>query len=178
MSHNSDMKSDSVTIASGRYTVWFLERARDTGGRRLVTEWAVDAYTGPPLHWHPTMRESWEVLQGSMIVTIDGVERRLTAGDSAVAHAGVRHTFRKDGAGTLRWRQTNEPALDHELLFILDHRRAERSGPDGRPGPIESIRILALMDGFVEGPPLWLQRLLVAIGNLLNRRLRARAAIE
>ncbi len=170
------MKDLVLSLPDGGYEVRFLERGADNNGRRLATEWSVDAYSGPPVHWHPVMRESWEVLDGSLAVTIDGIEHRVSAGESAVAEPGVRHSFRKDGPGVVRWRQTNEPALDHELLFLLDYERARRRGADGAPGPVESIRILALMDGYVVGPPIWVQRILIGIGNLLNRGLRNRRA--
>lgn len=164
MSHTGDMEMETTVLQAPGYRV----RIIDSTPTRFVTEWEVDRYTGPPLHWHPTMTEGWEVLEGTMSVEIDGTRRTLTAGDSAVAQPGVRHRF--SATGHVRWRQTNEPRLDHERLFRLDHQRALRRGAEGRPGPVEAIRIFALMDGWIVGPPLPLQRLLRATGKALNRR--------
>lgn len=167
------MSAKTLKTNDGLYEVRFVERAVETGGHRLVTEWAVEEFACPPPHLHPRMQESWEVLEGALIFTLDGVERRVAAGDSAVAAPGVVHAFRKDGAGVVRWRQKNEPALDHELLFVLEHGRALRHGAAGRPGPIEVMRMLDVSDARFVGMPRVLQRLLSAIGHPLNRRLRA-----
>ena len=157
------MKTVATTLNAKGYRVRFVER----GPERLVTEWEVDSYSGPPLHWHPAMREGWEVLAGTMTVEVDGVLRELGVGDAAVAEPGAHHRF--TATGPVSWRQTNEPALRHERLFRVDHRRARRRGVAGRAGPIEAVRIFALFDGYLEGPPILLQRLVRAICSAVDR---------
>jgi hypothetical protein len=116
------------------------------------------------------MTESWTVLEGALVVTVDGNERTLVAGDTATVVPGTRHRFHAPGPA--RWRQVNEPALQHEVLFRLDADVVRRHGSNGRPGPLQTIRILAAADAVFIGPPLWLQRALRPLGQTMNRRLR------
>ncbi|MFN0089608.1 MAG: cupin domain-containing protein [Acidimicrobiales bacterium] len=48
--------------------------------------------SGPPPHAHPWF-ESYVVLEGEVLVSVDGSERLLTEGDTAIVPAGAVHTF-------------------------------------------------------------------------------------
>jgi len=50
--------------------------------------------TGPPEHSHDTDVESFEMVSGILQVWIDGVERRVSAGDRFVVPPRTRHRFR------------------------------------------------------------------------------------
>ncbi|WP_158437883.1 cupin domain-containing protein [Naasia lichenicola] len=158
-----------LSVPAAGYEVRFVERGADNGGQRLIAEWSVPSYVGPPEHFHPAMTESWTVIDGSLVATVAGETRTLETGESMTVLPGVHHSFH--APGPVRWRQTNEPALQHEVLFHLDSEVVRRHGANGRPGPIATIRILAAADAVFVGPPFWLQSALRFIGRQLNRRL-------
>ncbi|WP_180357893.1 cupin domain-containing protein [Streptomyces sp. NP160] len=158
-----------LSVPGEQYEVRLVEPGSGSSGR-LVSEWSVASFAGPPPHRHPAMTESWEVLAGRMRVTLDGVTTEIGPGERASAAPGVVHSFEKAGGGVLSWRQTNEPPLQHELLYRLEVRRALRRGATGQPGPLLLARMLAASDAVFVGPPVAAQRVLVALGRWLNRR--------
>ena len=47
-----------------------------------------------PEQWHEVKEETFHVLWGNIVLSLDGVERKLGPGDIAVVERGVRHAFR------------------------------------------------------------------------------------
>jgi mannose-6-phosphate isomerase-like protein (cupin superfamily) len=64
-------------------------------------------------HIHPRLTEEYELLDGSLDVSIGGEWRTLTAGEAASVPPGTIHTFRV-GGGPVRVRNVHRPALDFE----------------------------------------------------------------
>lgn len=56
-----------------------------------------------PLHTHHEADEIWYVLEGAMILHLDGVEHRLGPGDCGMAVRGTPHSYRNAGSGRLRY---------------------------------------------------------------------------
>ena len=50
-----------------------------------------------PLHVHPEQRSGAELLSGSLVFEVDGVDRRLTSGESISIPANTPHRFWNDG---------------------------------------------------------------------------------
>lgn len=70
----------------------WLARAADTGGSFLLCEMSMDAGKVTPLHTHPA-DETLVILEGELLVHLDGTNHRVTAGGVALAPAGVPHAF-------------------------------------------------------------------------------------
>jgi mannose-6-phosphate isomerase-like protein (cupin superfamily) len=68
----------------------------------------------PPPHVHRSQVESYEVLEGALDVTIDGVWRTLRVGDTADVPVGALHTFRNRSGATVRVLNHHRPALRFE----------------------------------------------------------------
>ena len=94
---------------------------------------------GEPLHVHPEQRSGAELLSGSLVFEVDGVERRLTKGESISIPADTPHRFWTDGTEGAVSRQFFEPALDtaafFETLFALSARGL--LDPKGMPRPLQ-----------------------------------------
>ncbi|MFN8224804.1 MAG: cupin domain-containing protein [Gaiellales bacterium] len=56
---------------------------------------------GPALHRHP-YAELFVVIEGEATFTVGGLQRRVTAGETLLAPAGVPHAFRNTGDRALR----------------------------------------------------------------------------
>ena len=63
-------------------------RAEETGGAFLLFEDAMDAGKVTPLHIHPDSDETLYVLEGEILMHIDGDEHALAAGGIAVVPRG------------------------------------------------------------------------------------------
>jgi quercetin dioxygenase-like cupin family protein len=73
-----------------------IRSAADGGRFEFELELAPGA-SGPPLHTH-TEPEECEVVAGSIVFWLDGVERRFSAGDKFVIPPGCAHTFKNPSA--------------------------------------------------------------------------------
>lgn len=82
----------------------------------------------PPLHIHRNEDEVFHILEGSMLIHIDGKESVAHAGQTVLAPKGVPHSFRVESAEGARCltitsggdfenmiREVGEPALDAKL---------------------------------------------------------------
>lgn len=56
-----------------------------------------------PCHRHDTIEHEQLVLDGSMVINLDGRENVVTAGDSIFIPAGVAHWYENRGADTVRF---------------------------------------------------------------------------
>jgi mannose-6-phosphate isomerase-like protein (cupin superfamily) len=86
-----------------------MERTLPPGGRR------------PPAHRHGTCSEAYFVLEGSVVVVVEGEELHLGPEDFVLVPRGAAHTFGNAGEDEARLLVLHAPALDayfaglHEL---------------------------------------------------------------
>ena len=80
-----------------------------------------------PLHIHHEADEIWYVLEGSLILHLDGVEHRLEPGDCGMAVRGVAHAYRNAGDGPLRYLLV----MPRQIADLIQALHAGPGGPDG-----------------------------------------------
>jgi len=92
------VKADALRVGTGR-TRRFIGREHGAG----VSYFFVDNEPGegPGLHRHP-YPETWVVLEGEALITIEDTRLRAVAGDTATVAAGRWHGFVNSGTGRLR----------------------------------------------------------------------------
>ncbi len=76
----------------GGVHVW-KARAEETGGAFLLFEDQMAGGKMTPLHSHPDSDETMYILDGEILMHMDGAEHRIGAGGLAVAPRGVPHAF-------------------------------------------------------------------------------------
>ena len=114
-----------------RYLV--LEAARDNGGELVrIEDTAAPGPSRRPMSAHPAQRERFEVLSGTLALTVDGEDHLLRPGDSFVVEPGARHLPRNAGDGELRFLAEMRPAgrFEEFLAEITAANNTEREGPD------------------------------------------------
>src|SRR3712207_9286606 len=68
-----------------------------------------------PEHFHPTLEERWEVLEGTARVKLDGAWRDLTPADGPVlVERGVRHELRNVSGAAAHLRRSEERRVGQE----------------------------------------------------------------
>lgn len=113
-----------------RYLV--LEAARDSGGERVrIQDTAAPAPSQRPTSAHPAQRERFEVLSGTLGLTVDGEQHLLGPRDSFVVEPGARHLPRNAGDGELRFLAEMRPAgrFEEFLAEITAGNNTEGEGP-------------------------------------------------
>ena len=122
----------------------------------------------PQPHIHPRLTEEYELLDGSLDVSIGGEWRTLTAGEAASVPPGTIHTFRV-GGGPVRVRTVHRPALDFEPYI----NRLCSAANQRNLGDLSSVRALLHVAVLVREFPQHSR----ASGRLLNGAVPALAAL-
>jgi len=134
-----------------------------------------------PEHYHPTLTETWEVLDGSAGVKLEGTWRELTAADGPVlVEPFARHALRNTGGSTARLRCWVTPPGRLEA-FLAESARAAREGLYDERNLPTSLRGAAWVSDFALrfrdetvmcSPPPAVQKLLLPVAARLTRRHR------
>jgi mannose-6-phosphate isomerase-like protein (cupin superfamily) len=117
-----------------------VESAEESGGARIVVDFAVEAGGFVPggEHVHDHCAEHFEVRAGRIGFLLDGDERALAAGEQVTVAPGTWHRWWNAGEGEVQARVRVEPALRFEEAILVfwglcadGHTNAE-----GRPSPL------------------------------------------
>jgi len=112
-----------------RYLV--LEAARDSGGEFVrIEDTAAPGPSRRPVGAHPAQQERFEVLSGSLGLTVDGEQHMLGPGDSFVVEPGARHLPHNAGDSELRFLAEMRPAGRFEE-FLAEITAANNTGREG-----------------------------------------------
>src|SRR5260370_16246863 len=126
--------------------------ASEAGGAFLLFEDVMSRGKTTPLHTHPQVDETLYLLEGEILLHIDGEEQRVGSGGVALAPRGVPHAFlvtsetarilflETPGSSEAFYRGASEPATtDLEISAPVDFARvrasAERTGGSDTLGP-------------------------------------------
>jgi len=137
-------QGERLWFFGGGLHIW-KATASETGGAFLLFEDVMSRGKTTPLHTHPQVDETLYVLEGEILLHIDGEEQRVESGGVALAPRGVPHAFlvasetarilflETPGSSEAFYRGASEPATtDLEIAAPVDFARvrasAERNG--------------------------------------------------
>jgi len=150
---------------------------RRDGSELWVYTWLEDGAQLPE-HYHPSLEEHWEALEGAARVKLDGVWRDLVPADGPILVArNVRHELRNESGRIARMRTRVVPGGRLEE-FLTESARAAREGLYNKRNLPTSFRGVAWVAEFalrfrdetvVTSPPPALQRLLLPSIARLSR---------
>lgn len=155
-----------------------LTRAGDV----LRNELTADPGAEVPEHFHPSIEERFEILEGDWSFRVNGEERRAGPGDRLVVPAGARHKFANLGPDVGRFIAEIEPAMDMEGFFAESAELA-RAGVFRRAGVPKGLRGALAASEFAERysdttvmlfPPRAVQRLAFSLLARIERRRQMR----
>jgi quercetin dioxygenase-like cupin family protein len=165
---------DTLTNAVTGERMTFLKTSSETGGESVLVE--LEAEPGAfvaAAHIHPSQTETFEVLEGTLAVKLDGKLLEANAGDVLVVEPGVAHKWWNGGESTLRFRCEVRPAREFESLIETMFALAADglTSKRGLPNPLR-LAVIAqhhLGDVVLPGVPVWLQKTALAVGAPLGR---------
>jgi len=129
---------DQQSFAGGGIHTWKL-LAEDTGGAFFVFEDVMTRGKLTPLHCHPEADETVYVLDGEILVHIDGVQTRVGTGGMTFTPRGTPHAFlvvsdtvrvlsmQSPAIGQAFYRDASDPAGDAATAGGFDLARLESS---------------------------------------------------
>lgn len=157
----------------------FVESSSESRGARTVADLEVTPGGGVTTHRHADHEERIEVLEGEIEVTIQGVARRLAAGQCVVIPAGAVHRWRNASPSTLlRFRGQMTPGHPGFELFLRVIFGLARDGEvrrNGVPRRLSDIGLLVEWDPSILAGPL---RLLAPLMRWAARRARAQGRAD
>jgi quercetin dioxygenase-like cupin family protein len=137
-------EGDKQSFAGGGLHTWKL-LAEDTGGAFFFFEDVMTHGKCTPLHNHPEADETVYVLDGEILVQIDGVETHIGAGGMSFTPMGTPHAFlvvsdsarvlamQTPGIGQAFFRDASDPATS-DVSDAFDLPRLEASAKDNPRG--------------------------------------------
>ena len=171
-------RSDVIEVPRTGERFVFLRRPHDTQSEVFEIEFFVRefALVAARPHIHATAEERVEVIAGTARMRIGREERIVGPGQTVVVPAGMVHSLRRQGEEFLQFRMQMRPPMKTETMFetlIGLHR-------DGKSltNPLQAVVIAREHDTYVGGPPIWLQKPLIALLATIGRLLGYRARYE
>jgi mannose-6-phosphate isomerase-like protein (cupin superfamily) len=136
-----------------------------------------------PEHFHPTLTETWEVVEGTAEVKLDGAWRRLTAADGGVlVEPYARHALRNPNGSAVRLRTWVTPPGRLEE-FLTESARAAQLGlyngqnlPTGLRGAawVSEFALRFRDETVMCSPPPAVQKVVLPVAARITRRYRTR----
>jgi quercetin dioxygenase-like cupin family protein len=138
---------------AGGGTLTIKVSSADTNGSFMVFEDRVVRGKTTPLHAHPNMEEALYVLEGELLVYVDGEERRVGQGGFLAVPRGVPHALLTISE-TGRLLCLLAPGTTGEAFF-RDASDPAASASESRPPDFDRLRAVAGRNDSIEllGPP-------------------------
>jgi quercetin dioxygenase-like cupin family protein len=151
-------EGDRQWFFGGGVHIWKL-MAEDTGGAFFLFEDTMARGKTTPLHRHPEADEMVYVLEGEILVNVDGKEHRVAAGGMTFTPKGVPHAFlvvsdearllslQTPATGQAFYRGASQPATGDasETVDIERLQASAKDNPQGiqilGPPPFETAKI-------------------------------------
>lgn len=156
-------------------SITFLETAAETDGERFRMEIRIEAGRSGmagPVHFHPHQVETFHVLAGTPLFSMDGEASTAAAGDVVTIPRGVPHIFGNAGPGELHMISEYRPALQStETFFEAFFGLAKETGKE-RPNLLQTaLTMYECRDYFVvTRPPPPLQRVMFPVLAAIARK--------
>lgn len=131
--------------------------AEETNGAFLLFEDRMDHGKVTPLHIHPDSDETMIVLEGEILMHLDGAEHTVGAGGIVSAPRGVPHAFMVSGADGARLLCLHTPGCCQAFYWDASEPVASDDNRSVDAGPLDMSRVQAsaTKNGGIEilGPP-------------------------
>ena len=161
----------------------FKKTSVETGGEYVLFECFVKP-SGfvAAAHVHPLQQERFQVLEGTVMFRIDGQELAAEPGDTILVAAGRKHQFWNETDEEVRFVCEVRPALQFEQLIdtMFSLAQAGKTNRKGMPNP---LRLAVIAEAHFDTvrlpfPPIWMQRVGLALGAPVGRLLGYGATYE
>ncbi len=136
-------------------TATFLKTAAETNGVFTLIEIELGRSEGPPLHYHKTFSEKFEVQEGILNLQVGTVRKILKAGESVTVPAGTPHRFYNEKDNQVKFLITLQPGhggMENFIKIIYGLAADGLSDKKGKPKTFSHLAVaLALSDTNASG---------------------------
>lgn len=160
MNSNTKIEKSVLVHPDGRRII-FVDKGTDTKGSCLIVEHFLTrpgAINGP--HWHPGLTETFTIKKGKMKFRVDDQELILEANQQVTVLPNQVHQFWNISETETQFIHEIRPPGKHQKMFELVHRLECEGKMNAKGIPTNPLWLGLLwecMDGYIEGPPPWVQ---------------------
>jgi quercetin dioxygenase-like cupin family protein len=138
-------------FCGGGMHTW-LATSEETGGAFLLVEFRGEQGKVTPVHIHPASDETFYMLEGDILLDLDGQRRELATGGVVVVPRGVPHAFTVTSPEA-RFLTIQTPGTDEAFYRLA----SDPAPPGSKPTPVDfdRVRQAAEETGAIQiiGPP-------------------------
>ncbi len=99
-------------------TITFLKTGEETQGELFQMDYRMSPYAAiADVHCHPNQEMTINVVSGTLTCTLDGVDRKIGAGETVTIPAGVLHFQRNETGDEVHAIEEYRPALQMQEFF-------------------------------------------------------------
>ncbi|MBK7397007.1 MAG: cupin domain-containing protein [Myxococcales bacterium] len=140
----------------------FTKTTRETNGEFVTFDFFVAPGGGVPMvHHHAYQTEVFRGVKGKLAVTVAGVKRELGPGDELVLPPGTLHSLCNEGTEEVQCEVEYRPAQKNEAWLKVVNALVRKEKRD--PKLLELAAFIGEVDIYIEGPPIWLQKVLFSV---------------
>ncbi|MEN0046376.1 MAG: cupin domain-containing protein [Bacteroidota bacterium] len=139
------LKGKSFTNPLNKDTITFIETIKETNNKRSVIDIVLFPGGGVPMHYHTDFEESFEVIEGELMVQVGKEKIKLTAGESITAKIGVPHRFYSEFDEPTTFRGIVSPGHEGFEYFLPILYGLSSDGLVNKNSTPKSFRHLAIM---------------------------------
>ena len=113
------MKARTITNKQLGDKITFLQTSEDTNGKLIQVELTMSPNAqGPPVHFHTTFEERFEVLEGQIKVQLESKVFHVKKGEKIVIPLGMKHRWFNDSNQEARTIAEVEPGVEGFENFL------------------------------------------------------------
>ena len=129
-------------------TATFIKTSEETNGEYSLLE--IDLYKsdGPPLHFHKSFSEKFEVIEGTLYLQVGKEKNILKPGESRLVAKGTPHRFSNINDNLVRFRITLRPGhlgMENFIKIIYSLAQDGLTDKKGKPNSFAHLAIILAM---------------------------------
>lgn len=142
------MKARTITNKQLGDKITFLQTSEDTHGKLIRVELTMSPNAqGPPLHFHTTFEERFEVLEGQIKVQLENKIFHVNKGEKIVIPLGVKHRWFNDSSQAAQTIAEVEPGVvGFENFLRIMYGLAEDGKANKQGLPKKMIHLAVVLD--------------------------------
>ena len=130
--------------------VTYVHTAQSTDGKKTVVDIHLEPKGGLNLHYHKAFEETFEVLQGELMVQIGKKKKKLVAGEKITIRRNEIHRFYSESEKPTKFRATLVPAhegFEKSLAIIYGLASDGLTNKKGTPKSFRHLAVIATLSG-------------------------------
>lgn len=156
---------DSVGDSSSAERFVFRTTTRETEGNRFAFDFFLQPGASVPVeHVHANQEERFEVIEGTLAVTVAGEETLLKPGDVAVVPPGIAHQAFNRTDTEMHALVDVRPSGNLDMFFVQLERSGVNMDLPSLPSGLQFLRFMQEYEAsYAAGLPIWTQKALAFV---------------